>query len=310
MSGKVTAVGLDVITERSGHAIAPVTPSVCLTPAAPAPIPVPYPVMGSSAEGIGGAPSRTKVNGVAVATVGACLKASHGNEPGALKEVVSHNTGGPCPVLMGAPNVLIELGMTGITGSPMMENKAPGGTGRTAPAPAVSAGMAFGTAVAGGGKSGGGADGDGHGGADGNGGGGAGEGGADAPAGQDGQCADGHPVDVITGRAYTLPAIELELPGPLPLALARMYSTSTADRDVGLGFGWACTWSWEIEIRRRAVVVWSDEGIAAVFPVLEAGAEYVGPWAWALRRERERFVLDKGDGLRRVFAAADEEAAS
>jgi RHS repeat-associated protein len=308
MSGKVTAVGLDVITERSGHAIAPVTPSVCLTPAAPAPIPVPYPVMGSSAEGIGGAPSRTKVNGVAVATVGACLKASHGNEPGALKEVVSHNTGGPCPVLMGAPNVLIELGMTGITGSPLMENKAPGGTGRTAPAPAVSAGMAFGTAVAGGGKNGGGADGDGHGGADGNGGGAGGGGGGDAPAGQDGQCADGHPVDVITGRAYTLPAIELELPGPLPLALARMYSTSAVDRDVGLGFGWACSWSWEIEIRRRAVVVWSDEGIATVFPVLEAGAEYVGPWGWALRRERERFVLDKGDGLRRVFAAVDEEA--
>jgi RHS repeat-associated protein len=308
MGGKVTALGLDVITERSGHAIAPMAPSVCLTPAAPAPIPVPYPVMGSSTEGIAGAPSRTKVNGVPVATVGSCMKASHGNEPGTLKEVVSHNTGGPCPVLVGAPSVLIEMGMTGITGSPVMENKAPGGGGRTAPAPAVSAGMAFGTAVAGGGKNGGGASGDGHSAAEGTGGDGAGGDGGDAPAGQDGQCADGHPVDVITGRAYTLPAIELELPGPLPLVLARVYSTSAADRDVGLGFGWSCSWSWEIEVRRRAVMVWSDEGIATIFPVLEAGAEYVGRWGWALRRERERFVLDKGDGLRRIFAAVEEDA--
>jgi len=91
---KVTALGLDVITEKSGHVIAPVTPSVCITPTAPAPLPVPYPTTGSSREGIVGAPSRTKVNGAKVGTVGGGLKTSHGNEPGTLKEVVSHNTGG------------------------------------------------------------------------------------------------------------------------------------------------------------------------------------------------------------------------
>jgi RHS repeat-associated protein len=308
MSGKVTAVGLDVITERSGHAIAPVTPSVCLTPAAPSPIPVPYPVMGNSAEGIVGAPSRTKINGVKAATVGAAVKASHGNEPGTLKEVVSHNTGGPCPVLVGAPIVLVELGMAGVTGSPMMENRSPGGTGRTAPAPMIGASMAFGTAVAGGGGNGGGADGDGHG--DGAGAGGAGDGGngGGAPAGQDGQCSGGHPVDVITGRAYTLPAVDLELPGPLPLTFVRVYSTTAAERDVGLGFGWSCSWSWEIEVRRRALVLWGEDGVAVDFPVLDVGAEHVGAWGWALRRERERFVLDKGDGVSRIFAAVDEDA--
>jgi YD repeat-containing protein len=305
--GKVTAVGLDVITEKSGHVIAPVTPSVCVTPVAPAPIPVPYVVTGSSAEGIAGAPSRTKFNGVKVATVGACVKASHGNEPGTMKEIVSHNTGGACAVLAGAPNVIIEMGMAGTTCSPMLQNKSPGGDGRTAPAPAVSAGMAFGTAMAGAGKGNGGAVGDGNGGADGNGAGGDGKGG-DAPGGQSGQRSATDPVDVVTGRAYTLPAVDLELPGPLPLVFARVYSTSAADRDVGLGFGWACSWSWEVEVGRRGIVVWSDEGIATRFPALEVGAEYVGPWGWALRRERERYVLDKGDGIRRMFAAADEDA--
>jgi hypothetical protein len=39
MGGKVTALGLDVITEKSGHVIAPIAPSVCTTPAAPSPGP-------------------------------------------------------------------------------------------------------------------------------------------------------------------------------------------------------------------------------------------------------------------------------
>jgi RHS repeat-associated protein len=315
MSGKVTADGLDVITEKSGHIIAPVTPSVCLTPAAPSPMPIPYPVTGSSREGIAGAPSRTKINGARIGTVGSAFTASHGNEPGALKEVVSHNTAGPAPLLIGAPNVWVEHGMVGITGSPMMSNKSPGSTTRTAPAPQLGAGMSFGTAVLGGGTGSGGSDGDGVGGGDGadgaaggNGGENAAGDGRSAPGGQPGQCAGGHPVDVVTGRAYTLPAIDLELPGPLPLVLARVYSTTAARRDIGLGFGWSWSWGWEVEVRRRALVVWSDEGIATDFPMLAVGAEHVGPWGWVLRRDRERFVLDLGDGVRRVFAASDESA--
>jgi RHS repeat-associated protein len=314
MGGKVTALAMDPITEKSGHAIAPVAPSVCITPAAPAPIPVPYPVAGSSYEGIFGPPLRTKMNGAPIGTVGSAFKACHGNEPGTLKEVVSLNTGGPAAIMMGTPTVLAECGMVGIAGSPLLANLAPGPSARTAPGPMARAAMAAAFAVKGGGTDSGDADGSANGGKDsagggGNSGGNNGEGGEKhAGDGQPGQCKDGHPVDVITGRAYTLPAVDLELPGPLPLVFARVYSTSAADRDAGLGFGWACSWSWEIEVRRRALVVWSDEGIANDFPVLEAGTEHLGPWAWVLRRERERFVLETGDGLRRVFAAADESA--
>src|SRR4029079_10543721 len=101
--GDVTILGMDAITEKSGHSIVPMAVSVCTTPAAPSPLPIPYPVVGSSIEGIVEPPLRTKVNGAPVAAVGACIKTCHGNEPGTLKEVVSLNTTGPCFPIMGAP---------------------------------------------------------------------------------------------------------------------------------------------------------------------------------------------------------------
>jgi Domain of unknown function (DUF4150) len=121
--GDVTALMMDVITEKSGHVFTPLAVSVCTTPAAPSPIPIPYPVIGNSAEGSSGAPTRTKVNGAKTINVGACFKACHGNEPGTLKEVVSLTTAGKCFIVMGAPIVFIELGMAGITGSPGFLNK-------------------------------------------------------------------------------------------------------------------------------------------------------------------------------------------
>lgn len=49
-------------------------------------------------------------------------------------------------------------------------------------------------------------------------------------------------------------------------------------------------------------------GIAVQFPALAIGEEHQGAWGWSLRHERERYVLDKGDGLRWIFAATDEQA--
>src|SRR5262249_46963105 len=92
MGGKVTALDMDVVTENSGHPVSPLAPSVCTTPAAPAPVPVPYPVAGTSAAGVIGAPSRTRINGAKVGSVGGCVAAVHGNEPGTLKEIVSMTT--------------------------------------------------------------------------------------------------------------------------------------------------------------------------------------------------------------------------
>ena len=125
----VTACKMETIHEGSGHSAPGAAPSVCLTPAppAPSPVPIPYPVVANSAEGVKDPPSRTKIKGNKIMTVGSCFKTCHGNEPGTSKEVVSFNTTGPCFLITGAPTVIIELGMAGITGSTGMMNKGAGG---------------------------------------------------------------------------------------------------------------------------------------------------------------------------------------
>ena len=122
----VQALDMDLVTEKSNHNVVGMMPSVCLTPAPPAPSdPIPYPIVASVSDGIADSPMRTKVCGVNCATVGSVLKACHGNEPGTMKEVVSLNTAGPVAPTLGAVTVLIELGMAATTGSMADMNKAP-----------------------------------------------------------------------------------------------------------------------------------------------------------------------------------------
>src|SRR5580700_2649390 len=175
----------------------------------------------------------------------------------------------------------------------------------TSPAPDAAAppGMCPGIAVLGGGGGSGDGDGDGSGGKDG--------------AGGDGQGAPdyekyppcgyaSHPVDVVTGRAFTHPITDLELPGPLPLSFKRMYSSKMAGRDTGLGYGWGHTFGWEVEVQPRRIRVWNEQGMAVDFPVIGFAEEVIGPWGWLLRRDRGGFSLDVDDGVWRLFTAADE----
>src|SRR5947208_3663015 len=106
---------MDVVTESSGHQMTGMAVSVCLTPAAPSPLPIPYPLMGMVSEGIGDEAMRTKIEGAKVMTVGSTMKKCHGNEPGTLNEVVSLTICNQCFPIMGAPIVICELGMMGIT---------------------------------------------------------------------------------------------------------------------------------------------------------------------------------------------------
>ncbi|WP_437617255.1 DUF6531 domain-containing protein [Sorangium sp. So ce834] len=43
-----------------------------------------------------------------------------------------------------------------------------------------------------------------------------------------GAASHGDPIDVITGRVFTAPVVDLDLPGPLPLEFAHSYSTGGA----------------------------------------------------------------------------------
>ncbi len=118
---------MNCVTASSNHQAPPLAVSVCTTPAAPSPVPIPYPVLATAVEGIKDPPMRTKINGAKILNVGACFKACHGNEPGTLKETCSLNTGGPSFIVAGAPVVLVERGMMGITGSPGFHNKGKAG---------------------------------------------------------------------------------------------------------------------------------------------------------------------------------------
>ncbi len=111
----------------------------------------------------------------------------------------------------------------------------------------------------------------------------------------------GDPVDVLSGRVSTVPALDFDLPGPLPLSFTRGYDSGARERDAGFGFGWSNPLAWEIEIRRRELVVWDEEGSQARFPALESGAEAIGPRGWLLRRSGDTYELETLDEIRRIF---------
>ncbi|MFO0553547.1 MAG: DUF6531 domain-containing protein [Polyangiaceae bacterium] len=308
--GDVTAVMMDVITDKSGHTITPMAVSVCLTPAAPSPLPIPYPVVGSSVEGLTDEAMRTKINGAKVATVGSVVKTCHGNEPGTLKEVVSLNTTGPCFIIMGAPIVLCELGMMGITLSPCISNKAPtaGAGGSASGAGGAGGGGGGGNASgsggsgpngpngpANGGGGGGGSNSGAGGGGSGGGRGGGGGGGAGSSSGPADQhtCQGGHPVDLVTG-AVVDKAFDLELPGRIPLAFKRFYSSLRfKDATATLGPGWAHSFEERITTAADRITLRDGEGREIWFASIAPGESTF--------HRRERMTLHRDtDGDYRV----------
>ncbi|WP_437635828.1 DUF6531 domain-containing protein [Sorangium sp. So ce854] len=117
-----------------------------------------------------------------------------------------------------------------------------------------------------------------------------------------GAASHGDPIDVITGRVFTAPVVDLDLPGPLPLELARSYSTTSRERDIGLGHGWTHSFAWEVELRRGGgAKVWTDDGLDVSFGVVERDTGVIGPHGWVLHRHEEGFALDAPDGTRRIF---------
>ncbi|WP_437297527.1 PAAR-like domain-containing protein [Sorangium sp. So ce426] len=311
---KVTALGLDTVHEGSGHQMTGMAVSVCTTPAAPSPLPIPYPTMGTVAEGIIDAPMRTTIEGKKILTVGGCMTACHGNEPGTMREVLSLNTGGPCFPWLGAPNVLIELGMAGITGSMGQMNKSVTAGAGTAASGAGGAGGA------GGGGAGGGAGAPGGGGPSAPGGGGGGGGGRShkgAKAGKSSsppvdQCTtEGHPVDVTDGAVVDA-ATDLSVPGMIPLVWARHYRSSRcSERDAALGPGWAFSYDQWIEEGEQVLALRDGEGRWIWFERVEPGETMFH------RRERielhrggarEYRVVELGSRQVRVFAAEEGSA--
>jgi RHS repeat-associated protein len=120
--------------------------------------------------------------------------------------------------------------------------------------------------------------------------------------GNGGSASAGDPVDVVTGRVYTIPTVDLALPGHLPLIIERSYNSLARERDVGLGFGWSHSLSWEIEARRRSGKVWGPEGTFWEFEVPD-GDEPVEFDTAVLYPAGDSYVLfDQDEGVTYVFA--------
>jgi len=101
----------------------------------------------------------------------------------------------------------------------------------------------------------------------------------------------GDPVDIATGRVYTLPQTDLVLTGVLVLPLQRTYSSSAAERDIGLGHGWSHTLAWSIELRRRTMVVHTPDGAALARDLPPVGGAVKVPGGGLLRRDSDGFVM-------------------
>ncbi|MEZ4442669.1 MAG: RHS repeat-associated core domain-containing protein [Polyangiaceae bacterium] len=118
----------------------------------------------------------------------------------------------------------------------------------------------------------------------------------------------GDPVDVVTGRVFTIPKLELMLRGPLPLAIQRSYASTNLERDVGLGLGWSHSLAWEVREQRRRVVLWTDDGAPFSFPAMEIGQGRAGAHGWVLVRREDGYALARGDRRSLVFTTASGEA--
>jgi RHS repeat-associated protein len=123
-------------------------------------------------------------------------------------------------------------------------------------------------------------------------------------SGQSGSMTQGDPVDVVTGRVFTDPVIDVFLPGPLPLVIERSYSSAARERDVGLGFGVSHSLAWEIEERRRTLIVWTGDGTSVELPRIPEGEAVLGPDGWLVHRLADSIAIDFIDGIRYIFNPA------
>ncbi|KYF76097.1 hypothetical protein BE11_34410 [Sorangium cellulosum] len=119
--------------------------------------------------------------------------------------------------------------------------------------------------------------------------------------GSGGQTTAGDPVDVATGRVFTVPALDLVLPGPMRLVIARQYSSKAIERDVGLGFGWTHSLAWEIEERRRDLVLWRGDGTREQILRPEPGQLARLSPARSIAHEEGFYVLHDETGWNRYF---------
>lgn len=119
----LTAVGMDMVSEKSSHQVMGMAPNMCITPAAPSPLPMPYPIMGDTSLLAQGTDKVKEGGGSAkLLTLKGKTAMCSGNEAGVGLDIVSHKIKGTTFAIAGVPVVLVEGAPQIVTGMPGMMN--------------------------------------------------------------------------------------------------------------------------------------------------------------------------------------------
>jgi RHS repeat-associated protein len=111
---------------------------------------------------------------------------------------------------------------------------------------------------------------------------------------------EGHPVDVATGRMFSVQR-DFKVRGIFPLQWDRGYSSFARRQDGPLGRGWTHSYAWSIEERRTELVLRDETLVKQRFPLLGIGDSKRGAYGRTLTRVGAGFVLRTADGMLREF---------
>ena len=113
--------------------------------------------------------------------------------------------------------------------------------------------------------------------------------------------AAGDPVDVVSGKVFTIPVHELYLPGLFALALIRGYGSDNRKADLGMGFGWTHSLAWRLEEHRDHLLVRAGDGTRTVLPLPRNPDEQIRMGAWGVYRAGDLYVVRPGNEFIHFF---------
>ncbi len=112
--------------------------------------------------------------------------------------------------------------------------------------------------------------------------------------------AAGDPVDVVSGKVFTIPSVDLELPGTFGLTVLRSYGADNRRADVGIGYGWTHSLAWRLEEHRDHALIRAGDGTRTVIPLPRPG-DQLRAGAWGILRIGELYVIRPGNEFIHYF---------
>ena len=111
----------------------------------------------------------------------------------------------------------------------------------------------------------------------------------------------GDPVELSSGKVFTVPNREFFLPGLFNLDFQRSYSSENRDADVGMGFGWSTPSAGRLEERGEFIVLRTDDGTkVALTRCSDIGEARSG--TWGVFRDGPHHVVRPGNEFIHFFS--------